>query len=60
MALSFSFFLMVVGVLWMGSCGREGWEGRGGGLMDGWIDGWVYRWIGGGVDRWIDGWGLMD
>lgn len=40
------FFLMVIGVLWTGNCGREG-RGGGGegmgidGLMGGWMDGWM-------------------
>lgn len=56
---------MVIGVLWMGSCGREGgegmgWEGRG--LMDRWMDGWIDGsmdgWMGGSMhgDGWMDGW----
>lgn len=55
---------MVIGVLWMGTCGREGGErrgkGRGGdgnGDGDGWRGGWMDGWIGGSVDGWMGGGG---
>lgn len=53
MAFPFS-FLIVSSVLWVGTCGRERREGRGGG---GTGRGWDGE--GRGEDRWMSGWEVV-